>query len=630
MTEMVTDELADTPAAQQVGYGDPAALARVVERWRRCRRWSRRGRSRSCAASSRRAARGEAFLLQGGDCAESFDDCRAEPIAAKLKILLQMCLVLVHGTRKPVIRDRPHRRPVREAALGRRRDARRRHAARVPRRHRQPRRASRAEEREPDPELMLRAYERAGAHAQLHPRADRRRVRRPPSPRVLGRRRSRRARRTRAQYERIVESIRESLDFVAGDHRRRERGAAPRRLLHEPRGARAALRAGADAHACRAGRATTTCRRTSRGSACARAQLDGAHVEFLRGIRNPIGIKVGPAMTLDWLLGLLDVLDPEREPGRDHADPPHGRRQGRRPSCRRWSRRCAGAGRTVLWSAIRCTATPRPPPQGIKTRRFDKILAELEQSFDAPRRARLAPRRRPRRAHRRGRHRVHRRRARPRRGRPRARLQEPRRSAPQLRAGARDGDADRAPPAATSAATWCRRRLAGKRGLVLGAARELADPADDDGRVHRPDGDERDRQHGQGVGWRSASRSCSSCGGCFAHLTGTPALSARGRGRRRRARARARRLSSSGGAAARRCGRVPEVDRALAFEIGGDWPARARGARPGRARPRYRRARGSSPGPCRSPRSSRAASRPRPAPRWPGSPGRSAIPCSRP
>ena len=49
-------------------------------------------------------ARGEAFLLQGGDCAESFDDCRSEPIAAKLKILLQMSLVLVHGTRKPVIR----------------------------------------------------------------------------------------------------------------------------------------------------------------------------------------------------------------------------------------------------------------------------------------------------------------------------------------------------------------------------------------------------------------------------------------------------------------------------------------------------------------------------------------------
>ena len=55
-------------------------------------------------ATLAKAARGEAFVLQGGDCAESFDDCRSEPIAAKLKILLQMSLVLVHATRKPVVR----------------------------------------------------------------------------------------------------------------------------------------------------------------------------------------------------------------------------------------------------------------------------------------------------------------------------------------------------------------------------------------------------------------------------------------------------------------------------------------------------------------------------------------------
>ena len=64
-------------------------------------------------------------------------------------------------------------------------------------------------------------------------------------------------------------------------------------------------------------------------------QLDGAHVEFLRGIKNPIGMKCGPTLSTDDLLRLIDVLNPDNEPGRLDADRPHGRRQGRRRSCRR-------------------------------------------------------------------------------------------------------------------------------------------------------------------------------------------------------------------------------------------------------------------------------------------------------
>ncbi len=69
-----------------------------------CRRWSAHGRSSSCAPSSPRRREGKRFLLQGGDCAESFEDCESGVIANKLKILLQMSLVLVHGSRKRVIR----------------------------------------------------------------------------------------------------------------------------------------------------------------------------------------------------------------------------------------------------------------------------------------------------------------------------------------------------------------------------------------------------------------------------------------------------------------------------------------------------------------------------------------------
>jgi hypothetical protein len=91
-------------AQQQASYGDPAKLARVVDEIGLLPPLVSSWEVEKLRSQLARAARGDAFLLQGGDCAESFDDCRAEPIAAKLKILLQMSLVLVHGTRKQVIR----------------------------------------------------------------------------------------------------------------------------------------------------------------------------------------------------------------------------------------------------------------------------------------------------------------------------------------------------------------------------------------------------------------------------------------------------------------------------------------------------------------------------------------------
>ena len=83
------------------------------------------------------AQRGERFVLQGGDCAETFEDCESDKIAKKLKILLQMSLVLVLRAEEAGHPHRPHGGAVRKAAFGRYRDARRRDAAELPRRHRQ-------------------------------------------------------------------------------------------------------------------------------------------------------------------------------------------------------------------------------------------------------------------------------------------------------------------------------------------------------------------------------------------------------------------------------------------------------------------------------------------------------------
>ena len=150
------------------------------------------------------------------------------------------------------------------------------------------------------------------------------------------------------------------------------------------------------------------------------AALDGAHVEYFRGIRNPIGIKVGPAMTPEWLLELLAIARSGARAGPPHADPPLRRERGRarpaaadRGGARHAAAPCCGA-------ATRCTATPR------RRRRASRRGASTTSSPSSSRRSTstretgLVPRRRPLRADRRGRHRVHRRRARPRRGRPRS------------------------------------------------------------------------------------------------------------------------------------------------------------------------------------------------------------------
>ncbi len=91
-------------ALQQPSYEDAAALRRVLDELAgmppRVTSWE----SESLKSQLADAAAGKRFLLQGGDCCETFDDCKPDAITSKLKILLQMSLVLVHGTHKPVIR----------------------------------------------------------------------------------------------------------------------------------------------------------------------------------------------------------------------------------------------------------------------------------------------------------------------------------------------------------------------------------------------------------------------------------------------------------------------------------------------------------------------------------------------
>jgi 3-deoxy-7-phosphoheptulonate synthase len=364
-------------AAQQAQYPDGEAVRRVVEEIAALPPLVTSWEIEALKRELHRAAIGDAFLLQGGDCAESFDDCSSPSIAGKLKILMQMSLVLVHGTRRPVVRVG---RIAGQYAKPRSTDLETRGEVTLPayRGDLVNRDGFTPEDRTPDPTLMLRAYERAGltlnfiralaegGFADLHhpeywdisfaagtPHA--------------------------AEYHRIVDAIKESVSFMTAitgidaltlrrvDFYTSHEGLA---LPYEQAQTRTVPR--------RPGWYNLSTHFPWIGMRT--AQLDGAHVEFHRGIRNPIGIKIGPAMTVEWLTALLATLDPEREPGRITLI--HrmgaGKVETQLPALIEAVR---ATGRTVLWVCDPMHGNTETTPQGYKTRRFEKIVGELEDSF---------------------------------------------------------------------------------------------------------------------------------------------------------------------------------------------------------------------------------------------------------
>jgi 3-deoxy-7-phosphoheptulonate synthase len=324
------------------------------------------------------AARGESFLLQGGDCAESFGDCTSESITNKLKILLQMSLVLVHGARRRVIRVG---RFAGQYAKPRSENLEERDGVILPsyRGDLINRSPFTLADRTPDPELLLRGYERAaltinfiralieGGFADLHHPEywDLSWVKHSPHA---------------EEYRRRVAAIRDSLQFFesltgsqAGEIRRVDYFTSHEglHLLYEQAQTRRVPR--------RAGWYNLSTHFPWLGMRT--AQLGGAHVEYFRGISNPIAVKVGSAMTPAGLVELADVLDPYREPGRLTFIHRFGHRKiadGLPPLVEAVRR----AGRTVLWVCDPMHGNTEAVASGLKTRRFDHILSELQQAFD--------------------------------------------------------------------------------------------------------------------------------------------------------------------------------------------------------------------------------------------------------
>lgn len=363
---------------QQPTYGDPAAVESVAARLAVLPPLVTSWEVETLKGQLASAARGERFVLQGGDCAESFAECTSDSITAKLKILLQMSLVLTHSLKKRVIRIG---RFAGQYAKPRSSDVETRNGETLP--------SYRgdlvnslefsAEAREPDPLNLLRGYQRSaltlnfirslidGGFADLH---------HPEYWNLDFVDHSQNA----AEYQRRVESIADSLRFMetlAGV----EVGQIDRvdfytshealHLVYEQAQTRTVPRRegwyNLATHLPWIGLRTAF-----RGS---------AHIEYARGISNPLGVKVGTGMKPADIAHLVDVLNPDGEEGRLALIHRCGaeRVAEELPPILQAVRT---TGKPVLWICDPMHGNTKSTGEGMKTRAFSAILSELEQAFD--------------------------------------------------------------------------------------------------------------------------------------------------------------------------------------------------------------------------------------------------------
>jgi 3-deoxy-7-phosphoheptulonate synthase len=364
-------------ASQQASYPDKAALERAVAELSRLPPITTSWEVDDLKEHIAKAQRGDAFVLQGGDCAETFDECTSENIVDKLKILLQMSLVMIYGLKKPVVRVG---RMAGQYAKPRSADTETRDGKTLPsfRGDLVNRSGFTPDERIPDPQKILRGYERAaltlnfvrslidGGFADLHH----------PEYWDLGWvSHSAGA----EDYHSIVSSISNSLDFLET--------VSGRQFHRTQRADIYAAHEGLHLHYEQA--QTRYLDRRERWYnltthfpwiGMRTAQLDGAHIEYFRGIANPVGVKIGPGMTREWLQGIVAALNPNNEPGRLTLIHRYGAKsiEEHLPDMINAVRE---VGSPVLWVCDPMHGNTESTADGTKTRRFENIVAELEAAF---------------------------------------------------------------------------------------------------------------------------------------------------------------------------------------------------------------------------------------------------------
>lgn len=373
--------------AGQYAYADGAAVERVRHRLAELPPLVTSWEIEKLKGQIAQAQMGKRFILQGGDCAETLADCRPEPIANKLKILLQMSLVLIHGLRTPVTRvgrfagqyAKPRSSPTEAGDFnGGTIELPSYFGDLINRAEFTP------EGRSPNPDLLIQGYQHAaltlnfirslldGGFADLH---------HPEYWDLSFFQNADLAPKRKAQYEHMSRTLADGLAFMEnlGEQRVEDSTRVDfytshegLNLTYETAQTRRVPR--------REGWYDLTTHLPWIGERTRR--LDGPHIEFFRGIRNPVGVKVGPKMAPDELIALIDTLNPDNEAGKLILIARMGAAQVERglpPLLERVRRE----GRTVLWMSDPMHGNGIKTAAGIKTRSFDDILLELERTVDA-------------------------------------------------------------------------------------------------------------------------------------------------------------------------------------------------------------------------------------------------------
>lgn len=324
-------------------------------------------------------SRGEAFLLQGGDCAESFDEFGQEPVESTFRVILQMAVVLTYAAACPVVKVG---RIAGQFAKPRSSDVETQDGATLPSYRGDIINDSEftTQARQPEPSRLLMAYSHSattlnllralaqGGFADLHE------VHRWTADFV-------RSSPQGERFEELADRITQSLAFMEACGFDASR--APQLHAVEFYTSHEALQLHYEESLTRFDKRTA---RWYGGSAHMlwlgerTRQIDGAHVEYMRGVSNSIGVKLGPTASPDDVLRLMDVLDPEQEPGRLVLIARMGSDKvaERLPPLLRAVHR---AGRTPVWCCDPMHGNTVTSTSGYKTRDFERILQELRVFF---------------------------------------------------------------------------------------------------------------------------------------------------------------------------------------------------------------------------------------------------------
>ncbi len=371
------------PISQVPAYPDPAKVADAERQLASFPPLVFAGEARDLKSQLAEVARGKAFLLQGGDCAESFAEHGADHIRDFFRAFLQMAVVLTHGASKPVVKVG---RIAGQFAKPRSADTETVDGVTLP--------SYRGdiindieftgEARIPDPERMLMAYRQSAATLNLLRAfasggyADLTRV----HEWTMGFMKGSNA---YPRFEELATKIDDAIDFM------RALGLTPDNTpaLRETRmfTSHEALLLGYEEALTRRDSITNDWYATSGHMLWIgdrTRQPDAAHVEYFSGIKNPIGVKCGPSLSNDDLLRLLDKLNPTDEAGRITLIGRFGHDKVR-DHLPRLIETVKAAGRTVVWCSDPMHGNTVKASTGYKTRPFDRIMSEVKAFFDVHR-----------------------------------------------------------------------------------------------------------------------------------------------------------------------------------------------------------------------------------------------------